>query len=227
MTRPPAILMLADGTSFLGEAIGAAGSTGGEVVFNTSMTGYQEILTDPSYTGQLINFTFPHIGNYGTSDDNNEASAPKANGIICAELEEDYGHWHSSSRLTDWLAAHNLSGICGLDTRALTLHLREHGSQNGYISTDLNPKLALEKAQALPSMAGLDLAQSAGVDQHYQFAQGSGPTVAVLDFGVKRSILKQLALAGFTVKVWPGSTSPQTILASGALGVLLSNGPGD
>jgi carbamoyl-phosphate synthase small subunit len=220
--------MLADGAVFPGEAVGAAAEAWGEVVFNTAMTGYQEIMTDPSYAGQIVNFTFPHIGNYGSNPDDNESPSPQAAGLICAELDDDHGHWRSTRTFSDWLSDHGVSGICGVDTRALTLHLRRHGAQNGYISSaDLNQASLLEKARSLPSMAGLDLASGAGCQADYQFAQGGGPAVAVLDFGVKRSILTQLVLAGFSVRVWPGRTAAETILASGASGALLSNGPGD
>jgi carbamoyl-phosphate synthase small subunit len=220
--------MLADGASFPGQAVGTRGEASGEVVFNTSQTGYQEIMTDPSYTGQLINFTFPHIGNYGVNQEDNEAPAPRAAGLICAELSQDLGHWRSQKSLDNWLAEHHISGLSGVDTRALTLHLRQHGSQNGCFSArDLNPASLLEKAQAVPSMAGLNLAERAGCREPYQFAEGPPRTVAVLDFGVKRSILAQLAQADFSVKVWPGDTPAAVILESGAAGVFLTNGPGD
>ena len=228
MTLPPALLMLADGTSFPGFAIGAQNEAFGEIVFNTSMTGYQEIMTDPSYTGQVVTYTFPHIGNYGTNPDDNESPTPKASGLIVAELNRDYSHWRSRNSLSGWLAEHGVSGISGVDTRALTLHLRKHGSQNGYISSsDLNPASLLEKARSLPSMDGLNLAEGASCSEKYEFSGGHSRTVAVLDFGVKRSILTLLAEAGFNVMVWPGNTPAETILASGACGVMLSNGPGD
>jgi carbamoyl-phosphate synthase small subunit len=220
--------MLADGAAFPGQAIGARGEAFGEVVFNTAQCGYQEILTDPSYSGQLLNFTFPHIGNYGVNAEDNEAPGPRVAGLIVNELSPDFGHWRSQKSLTAWLTEHRISGISGVDSRALTLHLRRHGSQNGYLSSlDLNPASLLEKARALPDMNGLNLAEMAGCREPYQFAESSGPQVAVLDFGVKRSILEQLARAGFGVRVWPGQTPAGEILASGAEGVLLSNGPGD
>lgn len=228
MTSIPALLMLADGTSFAGRAVGAQGEACGEVVFNTSQAGYQEILTDPSYSGQLINFTFPHIGNYGVNPDANEAPGPRAAGLICAELSSDQGHWKARQSLAAWLAEHGLSGISGVDTRALTLHLRKHGSQNGYLSSrDLNPASLLEKVRALPDMSGLALAEQAGCREPYQFAEGPRGRVAVLDFGVKRSILDQLARTGFGVQVWPGDTRAEALLASRPDGLLLSNGPGD
>ncbi len=228
MTSAPALLVLADGTSFSGLAIGARGEAGGEVVFNTSQSGYQEVLTDPSYTGQLLNFTFPHIGNYGVNPDDNEAPTPQAAGLIVNELSPDLGHWRAQKSLSAWLVEHGLSGIAGIDTRALTLHLRKHGSQNGFLSAvDLNPASLLEKARAVPSMSGLSLAEEAGCREVYQFSEGWPRQAAVIDFGVKRSILDQLTLAGFSVKVWPAATPAEEILASGAQGVLLSNGPGD
>ena len=230
MPLPPALLMLADGTSFPGWAVGALAEreTAGEVVFNTSMSGYQEIMTDPSYIGQLVNFTFPHIGNYGVNQEDDEAPTPRAAGLIANELSPDLRHWKSQKSINNWLLEHGLGGISGVDTRALTLHLRKHGSQNGYLSaTDLNPASLLEKARNLPSMQGLNLADQAGCREPYQFAEGGSGRVAVLDFGVKRSILTQLAEAGFGVQVWPGRASAEAILSSGATGVLLSNGPGD
>ena len=228
MNQPPALLMLADGTAFPGRAIGAQGEALGEVVFNTSQTGYQEILTDPSYTGQLLNFTFPHIGNYGVNPDDNEAPAPQAAGLIVAELSQDFGHWRAKKSLAAWLTEHKISGLAGVDTRALTLHLRRHGSQNGCLSSlDLNPASLLEKARALPSMNGRNLGEEAGCREPYLFAEGAPATVAVLDFGVKRSILIQLARTGLSVRVWPGTTPAEAILASRPAGVLLSNGPGD
>ncbi len=228
MNPAPALLLLADGAAFPGLAIGPPGEALGEVVFNTSQTGYQEILTDPSYTGQLVNFTFPHIGNYGVNPDDDEAPAPRAAGLVCAELNADHGHWRAKKSLAAWLAEHTIHGISGVDTRALTLHLRKHGSQNGCLSSlDLNPASLLEKARALPSMAGLNLAERAGCREPYQFADGRPRTVAVLDFGVKRSILAQLVRAGFGVRVWPAGSPAGEILASGPAGVLLSNGPGD
>lgn len=228
MPFPPALLMLTDGTAFTGQAIGAQGEACGEVVFNTSQAGYQEILTDPSYSGQLLNFTFPHIGNYGVSPDDNEAPAPRAAGLICAELSSDQGHWRAGKSLSAWLTEHSLSGISGVDTRALTIHLRKHGSQNGYLSSsDLNPASLLEKARALPNMSGLNLAEQAGCREPYQFAEGPAGMVAVLDFGVKRSILDQLARTGFGVRVWPGFTPAEALINSKPNGLLLSNGPGD
>lgn len=228
MPPSPALLMLADGTSFPGVPIGAKQDAFGEVVFNTSQTGYQEILTDPSYTGQIVNFTFPHIGNYGVNPEANESPTPKAAGLICTELSPDFGHWRSRQSLSDWLVEHNISGISEVDTRALTLHLRKHGAMNGYISaTDLNPASLLEKAQAIPLMSGLNLAEQAGCKEAYDFSTQGERTVAVLDLGVKRSILDQLVRVGFSVKVWPGDTAAEAIIESGAVGLLLSNGPGD
>lgn len=220
--------MLADGLVFKGLAIGAEKETWGEVVFNTSQTGYQEILTDPSYHGQMVNFTFPHIGNYGVNSEDNEAPEPQVAGLIVMELAENYGHWRAEKSLNVWLADYNLSGIAGVDTRTLTLHLRRHGSQNGIISsTDTDLVSLLEKVRALPSMNGLNLAERVGCREPYQFAEGLGPTVAVLDLGVKKSILTQIAATGFSVKVWPNNATPRDILAENPAGIMLVNGPGD
>ncbi len=228
MTYRPALLVLADGAAFTGQAIGALDEIWGEVVFNTGQTGYQETITDPSYSGQLITFTFPHIGNYGINPDDNEAPAPQAAGLICAELNADLGHWRSGGGLAAWLAEHRISGLSGVDTRALTLHLRKHGCQNGIISSrECSPVALWEKARDRPPMSGQNLAERAGCQESYQFSDRGDLTVAVLDFGVKRSILRRLAEAGFRVRVWPGTTPAQAILDSPADGVLLSNGPGD
>lgn len=228
MTRPPATLMLADGTSFPGEAIGAARDAGGEVVFNTSMSGYQEILTDPSYLGQMVNFTFPHIGNYGTSPQDDEGPRPGASGLVCDELSDVRGHWRSQKSLDKWLADWGLSGISGVDTRALTLHLRQHGSQNGYIGVgERDAAELLAKAKALPDMNGLNLAEKAGCQKDYQFSTGHEANVAVIDYGVKKSILKLLAAQGFDVHVWPAGVPADEVLAARPDGVMLTNGPGD
>ena len=228
MSRPPALLMLADGTAFSGYALGAEGEVAGEVVFNTSQTGYQEILTDPASLGQIVSFTFPHIGNYGTTPEDDETAAPRAAALIVNELNTDYGHWRSRKTLSLWLAEHGLGGLEGVDTRALTLHLRRHGSQNGCLGPLASGREALlAKARGLPDMAGRDLAETAGGREAYDYAEGQGGTIAVLDFGVKRSFLTQLAQTGLGVRIWPGCAQAESILDSGAVGVFLSGGPGD
>lgn len=233
MQRKSAILMLANGIWFKGVALGAAQETGGEVVFNTSMCGYQEILTDPSYHGQMITFTSPHIGNYGITPLDDESPMPTVAGAIMHEMSPFTGHWRAEIPLDDWLRAAGITGIGGIDTRALTLHLREHGSINGIISArDSNLDSLLEKAQSLPLMAGLDLAKVVSCKEPYTYKpRGTWPSrglrVAVYDYGVKRSILEYLAREGMEVTVWPAQTPASVVLASNPHGVFLSNGPGD
>jgi carbamoyl-phosphate synthase small subunit len=220
--------MLADGTAFSGHALGAEGMAGGEVVFNTSQIGYQEILTDPASRDQLIAFTVPHIGNYGTTPEDDESAAPRAAGLIVNELNDDYGHWRSRKSLSDWLAAHGLSGLGGADTRALALHLRRHGSQNGCLGPlAMGAETLLAKARELPDPTASGSARPAGCREPYSYAEGRGGTRAVLDFGVRRSSLDQLAQTGLSIRIWPGDTRAETILDSGAAGVFLSGGPGD
>lgn len=228
---PPALLALADGACFSGQAVGAAREAQGEVVFNTAMSGYQEILSDPSYLGQIVNFTCPHIGNYGVTEADNESPRPRAAGFICLELTEGRKQWRAEKNLNDWLIEHGLTGITGLDTRALTLHIRKHGAQNGIISAlDLDPESLKSRAEALPPMTGLNLATQAGCSASYAYADSrgnSGPELAVIDFGLKKSILTKLAGVGFRITVWPAETGAEAILSSGARAVFLSNGPGD
>ncbi len=235
----PALLMLDDGTCFEGQACGAAHETAGEVVFTTGMCGYQETLTDPSFHGQIITFTSAHVGNYGTSPQDNEASLPRAAGAVFHDLfnEEhtNVPHWRATESLNTLLARAGIPGISGVDTRALTLHLRKRGTRNGVISAlDLNRPSLLRRAKELPAMAGRDLAIHATCKEPYTFADGTyqappgpRPRVAVIDYGVKRSILLNLARQNMDIQVWPATVSARQILASGAHGVLLSNGPGD
>lgn len=228
---PPALLALADGACFAGQAAGAAQEARGEVVFNTAMSGYQEILTDPSYLGQIVNFTCPHLGNYGVTQADSESPRPRAAGFICLELTSGRKQWRAERDLNDWLREHGVTGITGLDTRALTLHLRTSGAQNGVISAvDLDPESLKAKARAIPPMSGLNLASGAGCRESFDYSESlgnSGPKLAVLDFGLKKSILAKLSGVGFKIRVWPAETKAETLLASGARAVFLSNGPGD
>ena len=242
---PNAALMLADGTVFFGYGIGEAGTTSGEICFNTAMTGYQEILTDPSYAGQIITFTFPHIGNVGTNDEDIESLSPAACGLILREAITEPASFRATSHLHAWMKRHNLRGISGIDTRALTRHIRLKGAQNCAIivSNQGAPNLEKLKAalEAAPDMNGLELAAHhttnanyAWTEQRWELGTGYGnqaddslPHVVAIDYGVKRNILRSLASAGVRLTVVPATTTAEEILALNPDGVFLSNGPGD
>jgi carbamoyl-phosphate synthase small subunit len=243
-TRPAALLVLADGTVFRGESIGAAGQTSGEVVFNTALTGYQEILTDPSYCRQIVTLTYPHIGNVGCNDEDFESGANYAAGLVIRDLPEIASNWRSQSDLSSYLVKHGIVAIAGVDTRKLTRVLREKGAQAGCIiaaaaGETLNEAAALAEAKAFPGLAGMDLAKEVTVDKPYTWNQGewtlqgyvTGPTprfkVVAYDFGVKRNILRMLAERGCDVTVVPAKTPAAEVLAMNPDGVFLSNGPGD
>lgn len=240
-----AILALADGTVFKGKAFGAAGVTlTGEVVFNTSMTGYQEILTDPSYTGQMVTLTYPHIGNYGTNSEDMESKMVCAQGLIVRDLSSVASNFRSDSSLSDFLAKFNKPGIAGIDTRMLTRILREKGAQNGCLTTDptISADEAIKLAQACPSMKGLDLAKEVTTTEVYEWtdgewALGSGYKqhdaasqpfhVVVYDFGIKHNILRMLAQRGCRLTVVPAQTPAEEALKYNPDGIFMSNGPGD
>jgi carbamoyl-phosphate synthase small subunit len=236
----PAILVLADGTVFRGVAIGASGSSVGEVVFNTAMTGYQEILTDPSYCKQIVTLTYPHIGNVGCNDEDVESSRVFASGLIIRDLSQTVSNFRATQSLPEYLKANNVVAIAGIDTRKLTRILREKGAQNGCIATGDDVEAALAAAQGAPSMAGMDLAQVVSCDQPYEWTQqewklGEGYSeiaepkfhVVAYDFGVKRNILRMLAERGCKITVVPAKTPAAEVLAMNPDGVFLSNGPGD
>ncbi len=240
-----ALLALADGTIFEGRALGYEGETVGEVVFNTAMTGYQEVLTDPSYKGQIIAMTSPHIGNYGMTPEDAESRRIWAEGFIVKEASQLASNWRSRQMLQDYLHEAKLVGIEGLDTRALTRHLREHGSQQGLIThVDSDPRQAVEKAQAAPSIIGRDLATVVTCEKAYRWTEGSGewaPSpvkktgvgatrrwhVVAYDYGVKLNILRRLVDVGCDVTVVPASTTATQVEVLKPDGILLSNGPGD
>ena len=241
-----ALLVLADGTVFEGSGFGAAGERIGEVVFNTSMFGYQEILTDPSYKGQIVTMTYPQIGNYGVNDEDAEsAGGPQAEGFVVREYLDFPSNWRAVSRtggatLGAYLKEHGIVAVEGVDTRALTEHLRNYGSQMGIISTtDLNVQSLLDKVRSHPGIGALDLVEKVSTGKPYAWSEGCQPwggpraegekvlRVAVYDFGVKFSILRNLVDAGFDVTVLPAVTAAEEILEQDFDGVLLSNGPGD
>lgn len=242
----PAVLMLADGTVFHGIAIGASGHTVGEVVFNTSMTGYQEILTDPSYTKQIVTLTYPHIGNTGTNLQDVESGSVYAAGLIIRDLPLLTSNFRSTQTLSDYLIANNIVAIANIDTRALTRHLREKGAQAGCIMAgDISESVALSNAKAFPGLANMDLAKVVSCKTAYEFNSsdnGAGEWmldkgytqapdtkfhVVAFDYGVKRNILRMLVSRGCKVTVLPAETSAAEALAYKPDGVFLSNGPGD
>ncbi len=236
----PAILALADGSVFHGYAIGANGHTTGEVVFNTSMTGYQEILTDPSYRSQIVTLTYPHIGNTGVNQEDVESTQIHAAGLIIRDLPMLASNFRSEQSLSDYLKSQNIVAIAGIDTRRLTRILREKGAQNGCILVGDDVAKALELARAFPGLAGMDLAKVVSVSASYEwtetewqlgrgYATQAAPQfhVVAFDFGVKRNILRMLAERGCRVTVLPAQSSAAEVLALNPDGVFLSNGPGD
>ena len=241
----PAILALADGTIFKGYSIGAAGHTIGEVVFNTAITGYQEILTDPSYSRQIVTLTYPHIGNQGVNPADVEASRVHAAGLIIRDLPLLASNFRSHQSLSDYLKAENVVAIAGIDTRKLTRILREKGAQNGAILTgtqgvEPSEAQALELARSFPGLTGMDLAKVVSVKEPYEFTEtewklGEGfgkqtnPTfhVVAFDYGVKRNILRMLAERGCKVTVLPAQSTAADALALNPDGIFLANGPGD
>jgi len=236
-----AILALADGMVFEGTSFGAEGETSGEVVFNTSMTGYQEILTDPSYKGQIVTMTYPQIGNYGVNDEDVESAKPYAEGFIVKEYLDIPSNWRMKKSLHQYLKENGIVGIQGIDTRALTRHLRDFGAQPGVISTkDMDGASVVARAKALPVMSGLDLAKDVTCKEPYTWQEGDwdivkgyGPKpasqykVVAYDYGIKRNILRLLTQAGCDVTVVPATMPAEDVLKMNPDGVFLSNGPGD
>jgi carbamoyl-phosphate synthase small subunit len=237
-----AILALADGTVFEGHSFGAEGEASGEVVFNTSMTGYQEILTDPSYKGQIVTMTYTQIGNYGVNDEDVESAGPCVEGFIVKEYIDFPSNWRMKTSLHEYLKQHGIVGIQGIDTRALTRHTRDCGAQPGVITTtNMDPVSIVKKAKALPVMSGLDLVKDVTCKNPYTWDQGdwnletgyskkmTSPRyhVVAYDYGIKRNILRLLTSAGCDVTVVPATTAAEEVLAMNPDGVFLSNGPGD
>lgn len=239
----PALLVLEDGTIFRGTAIGASGKAVGEVVFNTSMTGYQEILTDPSYSQQIVTLTYPHIGNTGTNSEDQESNHIWATGLVIRDLPLVASNFRNQNSLSDYLKAHNIVAIADIDTRKLTRLLREKGAQNGCIMAgELSEADALAAACAFPGLKGMDLAKVVSTDSAYPWSEGSWTLgegfkrfgdehfqyhVVAYDFGVKQNILRMLADRGCKLTVVPAQTPASEVLALQPDGVFLSNGPGD
>ena len=236
-----ALLALADGRVFEGEPLGARGVAVGEVVFNTAMTGYQEVLTDPSYKGQLVCMTMPHIGNTGVNEEDVESHRPWVEGFIVREASSLASSWRATGTLDAYLRAHAIVGIQGIDTRALTRHLRDHGAQEGIISTeDLDRRSLVAKAKAAPGLVGRDLVKEVTCQTAYEWTEGEwrrgegyGPPpparhhVVAFDSGVKRNILRQLVTLGCRVTVLPAFATADEALALRPDGIFLANGPGD
>jgi carbamoyl-phosphate synthase small subunit len=237
----PAVLVLADGTAFRGRSIGAPGAAVGEVVFNTAMTGYQEILTDPSYCRQIVTLTYPHIGNTGTNEEDQEAGRTYAEGLVVRDLPRLHSNWRAKTGLREYLVSNRVVGIAELDTRKLTTLLREKGAQNGCLMAGaLDEKKALEEARKFPGLAGMDLAQVVTTDKPYEWTEGSWERgkgfrrnenprdhVVAYDYGIKRNILRMIADRGARVTVVPAQFSAKEVLKMKPSGVFLANGPGD
>lgn len=240
----PALLVLADGSTYRGWSFGANGTTIGEVVFNTGMTGYQEVLTDPSYSGQIITFTYPELGNTGVNPEDEESNKPHVRGAIARNITSRPSNWRSTQSLPDYLKQHGIVAIYGVDTRAITRRLRVQGAMNGAISTEiLDPAELLNCVQQAPSMEGLNLVKEVTTTEVYEWsdptsaiwefkpvedsAKSEHYTVVALDFGIKRNILRRLARYGCRVIVVPANTPAEDILKYNPDGIFLSNGPGD
>jgi len=244
-----AILALEDGRCFEGNAFGATGTTTGEICFNTSMTGYQEVITDPSYRGQIVSMTYPQIGNYGVNPEDNESSRPHIRAFVIGELCEVPSNWRSSQALGPYLAGHGVLGIEGIDTRALTKHLRSLGAMRACVTTELDCEAAVAAAKASPSMEGMDYVKEVSTPESYHWTEESrewvlpnvltgspGPFVELppvrhhivaYDFGIKYNILRRLRQAGFGVEVVNSTATAAEVLAKNPDGIFLSNGPGD
>ncbi len=224
------MLVLEDGTVFKGRSFGAAGERTGEVVFNTSMCGYQEIITDPSYKGQIVVMTYPLMGNYGINRDDVESRRPFLEGFAVKEYSKIASNWEKEQSLGEYLKKNNIMGIEGIDTRALTLHIREKGAMKAVLSTeDLEETSLIRKARSSRGLVGVDLVKEVSIDKkhNYPSARNAGYKVAVLDCGVKYNILRELARHNCHVTVLPASSTAEEILAVKPDGLLLSNGPGD
>ncbi|QXT39124.1 glutamine-hydrolyzing carbamoyl-phosphate synthase small subunit [Gymnodinialimonas ceratoperidinii] len=242
--HPTACLVLADGTIFYGKGFGATGIRVAELCFNTAMTGYQEIMTDPSYAGQIVTFTFPHIGNTGTNPEDDETADPVAEGIVVKWDITDPSNWRAQSHLDDWMTRTGRVGISGVDTRRLTREIRQQGAPHVALAHDPEGNFDIEAmvaaARGFAGLEGLDLAKDVTCAQSYRWdemrwawpdgytkREGPAPKVVALDYGAKRNILRCLASAGVDVTVMPASTTAEEVLAQSPDGVFLSNGPGD
>ncbi len=244
MTKPDACLALADGTLFWGRGFGATGQTVAELVFNTAMTGYQEIMTDPSYAGQIVTFTFPHVGNVGTTPEDDETAEPVAAGMVVKWDPTEPSNWRATGNLSDWLKHKGRIGIGGIDTRRLTRAIRQQGAPHAALAHDPEGRIDIEalvaRARAWKGLVGLDLAKDVTCAQSYRWdemrwawpqgyarREGPGLRVVAVDYGAKRNILRSLASVGCEVTVLPATATAEDVLALKPEGVFLSNGPGD
>jgi len=224
----PAVLVLADGTVFRGRSIGAPGKAVGEVVFNTAITGYQEILTDPSYCRQIVTLTYPHIGNYGVNPDDEESGRVYAEGLVVRDLPRLHSSWRAKQNLPDYLIERKIPAIADIDTRKLTRLLREKGAQNGCVMAgQVQIDLALKEAKAFPGLAGMDLAKVVSTDKLYEWNREGRFHVVAYDYGIKRNILRMIAARDARVTVVPASLPAREVLKMKPDGVFLANGPGD
>jgi carbamoyl-phosphate synthase small subunit len=229
MTGDKAVLYLEDGTQFVGSAFGACAESLGEVVFNTSMTGYQEVLTDPSYAGQIVIMTQPEIGNYGTNPEDVESNKPRVEGFVVRECSRIFSNWRGTLTLDRYLAEHGITGISEIDTRALVRHIRNRGAMRGIISAlDDHPESLREKVLKHPSMAGSDYVKVVTVSERYSWQKAAARfRVVAYDFGIKTNILRCLSEHGCDLTIVPAATSAEDVLALKPDGIFLSNGPGD
>ena len=244
MPMPTACLALADGTLFHGRGLGATGLVTAELCFNTAMTGYQEIMTDPSYAGQIVTFTFPHVGNVGVTPEDDETADPVAAGLVVKWDPTEPSNWRSAGRLSDWLAAKGRIGIAGIDTRRLTRAIRAQGAPHVALAHDPEGRFDIEalvrQARSFEGLVGRDLARDVTCAQSYRWdetrwawpggygrREGPAPKVVAIDYGAKRNILRCLAASGCDVTVMPASATAEDVLAQSPDGVFLSNGPGD
>ena len=242
--KPTACLALADGTIFYGQGLGATGRTVAELCFNTAMTGYQEIMTDPSYAGQIVTFTFPHVGNVGVNDEDDEAGEPAAEGLVIRWNPTDPSNWRAAGDLDDWLKKRGRIGIAGIDTRRLTRAIRRQGAPHVALAHDADGTFDIEalvaEARAFKGLVGLDLAKTVTAAQSYRWneqrwawpegytpREEPGRRVVAIDYGAKRNILRCLASAGCDVTVLPATATAEDVLALNPEGLFLSNGPGD
>ncbi len=227
--KVPALLATADGEVFRGNSVGGPGVASGEAVFNTSMTGYQEILTDPSYAGQIVVMTYPHIGNYGVVEFDAQSSSPAVSGFIMRSLSRRESSWRSEGSLGDYLLSHDVVAVSEVDTRRLTRHIRDRGAMPIAMGSDVSESELIDIAADTPTMAGQDLASSVTTREPYRLdAEGDAQGLVVaIDLGLKREILRNLTGRGFEVVVVPAATDAETILGMSPSGVFVSNGPGD
>lgn len=228
MEKKKAILLLEDGTTFSGYSFGYFGEATGEVCFNTSMTGYQEVITDPSYAGQIITMTYPMIGNYGVNKEDMESTAPVMCGFVVREYSEVYSNWRAEESLDKFLVTHKIPGIEGVDTRKLTRHIRDKGAMRGIISAvEFDQKKLMDKILVSPKMEGWDLATEVSTKKTYAFSKEGKYKIIAYDFGAKLNILKLLAAEDCQVEVVPAKTPAEEVLNKKPDGIFLSNGPGD